>query len=119
MGKEKLSAEEKIERRRVCQRAYREKNKDKANAYAKDYYKNLSEERKNVLKEKRRKYYQKNKDKIYESQTKYRKENLSKYTAYTKKYRDKRREELKAKGCINLTKAIQYKESPKFANEER
>lgn len=85
MGREKLSVEEKIERRRVCQRAYREKNKDK----------------------------------IYESQTKYRKANLDKFTAYTKKYRDERRSELKAKGCINLTKALQYKESPKFSGEER
>lgn|GEM_PF-6842303 len=68
---------------------WREKNKDKINAKAKEWRKNNPEK----IKESKKKYYDKNKEKVLEKQRIYMKEwrikNADKCKAYAKKWRTK------------------------------
>jgi hypothetical protein len=78
---------------------YREKHKEKAKEYMKDYYLNNKDKRqeylnkkKDVLFENRKKYKEDNKDKIKEEQHKYYIENKEKKKEYNKQYYEKKKQ---------------------------
>ena len=82
-----MTPEEKIKHKKEYQKAYREKNKEKAKNNAKKYW----EENKQVLKEKKKEYYENNKSIILIKISIYQKDNKEKINKIKNIYRLKRR----------------------------
>ena len=68
---------------KVCDKAWREENKEKIKQWNKEYHANNIEE----IKEKKKKYHIKNKERICEKTKIWRENNPGRYTGYMKKYR--------------------------------
>jgi hypothetical protein len=78
-----MTPEEKIQHKKEYQKAYREKNKEKA----KMEYKKYEEKNKDLLKQKRKEYYENNKAIILLKRVKYQKENKEKINKVKNVYR--------------------------------
>jgi hypothetical protein len=82
-----MTLEEKIQHKKEYQKAYREKNKEKAKMEHKKY----EEKNKDLLKQKRKEYYENNKSIILLKRLKYQKENKEKINKVKNVYRLNRR----------------------------
>ena len=82
-----MTLEEKIQHKKEYQKAYRERNKEKAKMEHKKYV----EKNKDLLKEKRKEYYENNKSIILIKTAKYQKENKEKINKVKNVYRLNRR----------------------------
>jgi hypothetical protein len=82
-----MTPEEKIQHKKQYQKAYREKNKEKAKIEHKKY----EEKNKDLLKQKRKEYYENNKPIILLKRVKYQKENKEKINKVKNVYRLNRR----------------------------
>ena len=102
-GKDGLRSECKL-----CQKKYREENKEKRSEYRKKYYegnrekvlesrKKYRQENKEKFSEYIKKYLQEKKEKVLESRKKYRQENKEKFSEYMKKYREENKGKISAR----------------------
>ena len=79
----------------ITAKAYREKNKEKAAEYMKEYNKTYREKNKQKAAEYQKEYREKNKEKATEYHKDYRTENKAKLKAYEKDYREKNKDKKK------------------------
>ena len=71
---------------KICNKKYKENNREKVNKYSKEYYKEYNKEYKKKNKKKSKIYYQKNKERLIEYNKKWRENNTKKRNTYRKEY---------------------------------